>query len=182
MHPRSRRGIGRPPLSKKQKTLSFDRHHNHYRPQHHCTSGISLHILPLLVSPSSTSCRLRNRKSCAKEIYPLFSRSFSYLLFILLFIFPHVNKFFTHDCVRKRCRQRIYPDIHPSLLLTTLTRAPVCKSSPYAFAPYAARCASSASLCRHNGDTGTGAPCHIPTSDDSSGCSSACKPCRRPDN
>lgn len=90
--------------------------------------------------------------------------------------------FFTHDCVRKRCRQRIYPDIHPSLPLITLTRAPVCKSSPYAFAPYAARCASSASLCRHNGDIGTGAPCHIPTSDDSSGCSSACKPCRRPDN
>lgn len=88
--------------------------------------------------------------------------------------------FFTHDRVRKR--QRVYPDIHPSLPLTTLTRALVCKSSLYAFAPYAARCASSASLCRHNGDTGTGAPCRTPTSDDSSGCSSTCKPCRKPDN
>lgn len=61
-----------------------------------------------------------------------------------------------------------------------LTRVLACRSSPCAFAPYAARYASSASPCRRNGDIETGAPCRTPTSDDSSGYSSACRPCRRP--
>lgn len=69
-------------------------------------------------------------------------------------------------------------DVHPPP--RHLTQVPACKSSPCAFAPYAARYASSASLCRRNGDIETGAPCRTPTSDGFSGYSSACRPCRRP--
>jgi len=62
------------------------------------------------------------------------------------------------------------------------TRVLVCKFSLCASAPYVARYASSASLCRRNEDIGTGVPCHIPISDDFSNCSSACRLCRRPNN
>lgn len=179
MHPRSRRGgwAAPPPLSKKQKVLSFDRHYNHYRPQRHCTFSIlsSPSFPHPLVSLSSRSCIPdigRARRKC--NLLLLFISSLRSSLHL-----PARLIFFTRDRARKTSISRTSTLPSP---LTPLKQAPAYRSSPYAFAPYAARCASSASPCRRNGDTGTGAPYRTPTSDGSSGCSSACKLCRRPDN
>lgn len=113
------------------------------------------------------------RRPCARETrLPFFANLFFRSSSSVFLLVPPAR-----DRARKRRRRRAL-DVHPPP--RHLTRVLACRSSPCAFAPYAARYASSASPCRRNGDTETGAPCRTPTSDDSSDYSSACRPCRRP--
>lgn len=182
MHPRMRWRVGRPPLSKSRRlssvsiviviiiVLNITVH-----PAYSCHLCFPLLLFHYLQGDSiRMSCRFRDQRSCAKEMLSSSSQSFSCFLRSSLHL-PVIN--FLHARPRPKTTHTRIPS-----LSHYLTRAPVCRFSPYAFVPYAARCASSASLCRHSGDTETGAPCRTPISDDSSGCSLAYKPCRRPDN